>query len=77
MYDIFCKEYKVLCPLGSLSTFSYFTQVWNAEVSWVKVRKLTRFPKCGTCEPLSAAIQEAITNGLPTDDLTAEKDAHV
>lgn len=48
-----------------------------AEVKWVKVRKVTRFSNCCTGERLRAAIEEAITNGLPTDALKSEKDAHV
>lgn len=33
--------------------------------------------QCGTCERIRAAMKEAISNGLPTDELQEEQGAHI
>lgn len=77
IYALFCKEIWLLFIKETVLSFSYFTQTWKSQSRWIKVRKVTRLSKCGTCERICLAIQEAISNGMPTDELKAEKDAQI
>ena len=76
VYEIFQLQYKKLYPTRQVPSQSYFLMCWKNNRDHIKVRRESRFTKCGTCERLRSALADAIRKGIPTDDLKKEKLAH-
>lgn len=77
VYEVFKREFAILNKDEKVPTFSYFTAIWKSQCSWVKVRKWSRFNKCSTCEQITASLRNAVTKGLPTDDIMRGKALHI
>lgn len=77
VYEKFIEEFKILYPVRTTPSSSYFYSVWKANCSHIKVRKASRFTKCGTCERLRSALQQAVSRRLSTHDLLVEKAEHL
>lgn len=77
VFERFKSEFMVIYPCSSCPTAAYFYCVWKAECSEIKVRKVSRFRKCGTCESLRSEILKATSRNLDTADLLAKKASHL
>jgi len=54
----------------------YFFEIWRSFCSYVKVRKVSRFAKCGRCEQLRNALQKAIVDGNDTTEIVRQRASH-
>ena len=76
VYRRYENEYSILNSTEPPS-MSYFYHVWKKHCSSIKVRRVSRFTKCSTCEDLRTAILEASKPGYSTEDLLLQRKAHV
>lgn len=56
---------------------NYFYSTWKEYCYDVKVRKTSRFKKCGACERLGVLLLKAGAKRLPAERILSEKEAHV
>ena len=77
VFHRFKTDFRNLYPCTSCPTPAYFYSVWRSECPDIKVRKVTRVTKCGTCESLRSEILKATSRILNTDELLAQKSAHL
>ena len=76
VYELFVNEYKRLYT-DPVPTSHYFLLIWKQNCSYIKVRKVSRFTICDTCEEIRAAMREALLKGRDMDQLVSRRAAHL
>lgn len=75
VYEIFKEQFALLCNTPAPSP-SYFYTTWKEDVPLVKVRKVTKFTKCSTCEGFRDKLAEAARNRTETNAILRDRKRH-
>ena len=72
VYAHFLTEFKRLYNTTPPSPH-YFLTTWKRHCNEIKVRKLSRFTICSTCEQIRSAMKETVLKGGDTSELKSRK----
>ena len=77
VFDRFKKEFNILYPSVTCPSENYFYSIWKKHCVDIKVRKTTRFTKCGICERIRVALLDATARNLKTDAIIKQHSDHL
>jgi len=75
VYQMFCTQFKALESVKP-PVSSYFYSVWKDSVPHIKIRRVTRFTVCSTCEMFKRHMQQAVRTGAEMSMIQSDRRAH-
>ena len=76
VYNAFIDEYGKLHS-GNPPSKTYFYRTWKAKCPSVKVRKVSRFSQCSTCEQIRSALESGIRRGNDISIFKEMRETHL
>lgn len=75
VYKLFCPQYKAI-EKKKPPTLAYFYRVWKESVPHIKIRRVTKFTLCGTCESYKVELRNGVTNATRMSEIQNARKAH-
>lgn len=75
VYEIYCEQFRLLHNEPP-PVLAYFYATWKENADHIKIRKVTKFTKCATCESFKDAFEKAGKNVKRVGELQVARKAH-